>query len=233
MPRWPLRTLASIPGPVVASRPATETLAWAAAPVVDRAVSRAASRRGERRIGRFRVQCDREVLGYLSERFTRIVSAPTPEMSSMHKTPLDVRHRSLGARMVPFAGWEMPVQYSSIVAEHKAVRENAALFDLSHMGELWIRGPQAAAFLDYALVTAPSRLAVGRAHYSMITDADGGVIDDLIVYRTATDEFLVVANASNREAVAAELQQRKAGYDVAPDEIGRASCRERDDGRRA
>ena len=136
----------------------------------------------------------------------------------MHKTPLDARHRSLGARMVPFAGWEMPVQYSSIVAEHKAVRENAALFDLSHMGELWIRGPQAAAFLDYALVTAPSRLAVGRAHYSMITDADGGVIDDLIVYRTATDEFLVVANASNREAVAAELQQRKAGYDVALDD---------------
>lgn len=132
----------------------------------------------------------------------------------MHKTPLDARHRALGARMVPFAGWEMPVQYSSIVVEHRAVRENAALFDLSHMGELWVRGPQAGAMLDFALVSAPSRLAVGRAHYSMIADPDGGVIDDLIVYRTAEHEFLVVANASNREAVAAALSARKAGFEA-------------------
>ncbi len=132
----------------------------------------------------------------------------------MHKTPLDARHRALGARMVPFAGWEMPVQYTSILDEHRAVREHAALFDLSHMGELWIRGPQAGEMLDYALVSAPSRLAVGRAHYSMIADADGGVIDDLIVYRTAEHEFLVVANASNREAVAAALAERKSGFEA-------------------
>ena len=126
----------------------------------------------------------------------------------MHQTPLDTRHRALGARMIPFAGWDMPVQYTSILDEHKAVRTAAGLFDLSHMGELWVRGTEAAAALDYALVTAPSRLAVGRAHYSMIAEDAGGVIDDLIVYRTGDEEFLVVANASNREAVVAALQER-------------------------
>ena len=100
----------------------------------------------------------------------------------MLQTPLDARHRALGARMIPFAGWDMPVQYTSILDEHKAVRSAAGLFDLSHMGELWVRGTEAGAALDYALVTAPSKLAVGRAHYSMIAEADGCVIDDLIVY---------------------------------------------------
>lgn len=132
----------------------------------------------------------------------------------MHQTPLDATHRALGARMVPFAGWEMPVQYSSIVEEHQAVRRAAGLFDLSHMGELWVRGADAGSALDHALVTAPSRLAVGRAHYAMITDAAGEVIDDLIVYRTAEAEFLVVANASNREAVAAALADRLHGFDA-------------------
>jgi len=136
----------------------------------------------------------------------------------MLQTPLDALHRALGARMIPFAGWEMPVQYSSIVDEHRAVRTGAGLFDLSHMGELWVRGPDAAAALDHALVTAPSRLAVGRAHYAMIAEPDGGVIDDLIVYRTGDTEFLVVANASNREAVAAALAERLAGHDAALDD---------------
>ncbi|HRP07706.1 MAG TPA: glycine cleavage system aminomethyltransferase GcvT, partial [Gemmatimonadales bacterium] len=136
----------------------------------------------------------------------------------MHQTPLHDTHKSLGARMVPFAGWEMPVQYTSIVDEHRAVRNAAGLFDLSHMGELWVRGSGAAASLDRALVTAPSRLAVGRAHYSMIANAEGGVIDDLIIYRTGDDEFLVVANASNREAVAVALTERLAGFDAALDD---------------
>ena len=85
-----------------------------------------------------------------------------------HETPLAARHEALGARMIDFAGWRMPVQYSSILEEHRAVRERAGLFDLSHMGELWVEGQEAASALDAALVSAPSRLAVGRAHYSMI-----------------------------------------------------------------
>ena len=136
----------------------------------------------------------------------------------MHKTPLDATHRALGARMIPFAGWEMPVQYARIVEEHRAVRTAAGLFDLSHMGELWVRGPGAASALDHALVTAPSRLKPGRAHYAMICAADGSVIDDLIVYRIADEEFLVVANASNREAVAAELGERLTGHAAALDD---------------
>lgn len=137
-----------------------------------------------------------------------------PDMLPMHQTPLDAVHRALGARMIPFAGWEMPVQYAGISQEHTAVRTAAGLFDLSHMGELWIRGSGAAAALDGALVTAPSRLAIGRAHYSMICTPHGEVIDDLIVYRTGDSEFLVVANASNREAVADALRDRLAGYEA-------------------
>ncbi len=116
--------------------------------------------------------------------------------------------------MIPFAGWEMPVQYSGILEEHRAVRDAAGLFDLSHMGELFVRGAGAGDALDFALVTAPSRLKDGRAHYSMICAADGSVIDDLIVYRLGPAEFLVVANASNREAVAAELVARLEGFDA-------------------
>src|SRR3954469_6512672 len=116
----------------------------------------------------------------------------------LHETPLRERHVSLGARLIDFAGWEMPVQYSGILDEHRAVRERAGLFDLSHMGEAWISGPDAGAALAYALVTDPPRLANGRAHYSMITADDGGIGGDLIVYRLGEDRFLVVPNAANR-----------------------------------
>ncbi len=130
---------------------------------------------------------------------------PTP---APHDTPLVDRHLALGARIIDFAGWRMPVQYSSILDEHRAVRERAGLFDLSHMGELWVGGADAAAALDAAVVSAPSRLAVGRAQYSMIVAPDGGVIDDLIVYRLAEDQFLVVANASNATVVSDALAER-------------------------
>ena len=93
----------------------------------------------------------------------------------MQQTALDSRHRALGARMIPFAGWEMPVQYAGLVEEHKAVRSAAGLFDLSHMGELYVTGPDAGKALDAAVVTTPSKLAVGKAHYSMIAAPDGGV----------------------------------------------------------
>lgn len=120
--------------------------------------------------------------------------------------------------MIPFAGWDMPVQYKGLVEEHNAVRTAAGLFDLSHMGELFITGPDAAAALDYALITAPGKLTVGRAHYSMIVDENGGIIDDLIVYRLGDARYMVVPNASNAESVSAALKERLAKFDVQLDD---------------
>ncbi len=113
------------------------------------------------------------------------------------RTPLTHVHEQLGATLTDFAGWLMPLRYGSETAEHNAVRTAAGLFDLSHMGELAVTGPGAAAALDYALVGEPSALRPGRARYTMICAPDGGVLDDLIVYRLADTEFLVVANAAN------------------------------------
>jgi aminomethyltransferase len=140
------------------------------------------------------------------------------EGSELLRTALVERHRSLGGRLIDFAGWEMPVQYSSILDEHRAVRERVGLFDLSHMGEVWVSGPGAATGLGAALVSDPSRLAEGRAHYSMICADDGGIIDDLIVYRVADERFMVVPNASNRVAVVEALGQRLDGHDAAMDD---------------
>lgn len=112
----------------------------------------------------------------------------------------------------------MPVQYRGLVEEHNAVRSAAGLFDLSHMGEIFITGPDVAAALDYALITAPGKLAVGRAHYSMIVDEHGGIIDDLIVYRLGDARYMVVPNASNAETVAAALKERLAKFDVQLDD---------------
>jgi aminomethyltransferase len=133
-------------------------------------------------------------------------------------TPLAPEHRALGARMVEFGGWEMPLSYSGILEEHRAVRARAGLFDLSHMGELFVEGPEAAAALAYALTTDPATLAVGRAQYSMICFTSGGILDDLIVYRIADDRFMVVANASNATLVSDELAERIAGYRVVLDD---------------
>jgi aminomethyltransferase len=127
---------------------------------------------------------------------------------TVHQTALTDLHRELGARLIEFGGWLMPVQYSSIIEEHRAVRERAGLFDLSHMGELYVEGPDAGAALAAALVTDPPRLAVGRAHYSMICLPSGGIIDDLIVYRLAESRFLVVANAGNAAVVSDTLAER-------------------------
>ena len=126
-------------------------------------------------------------------------------------TPLADRHVALGAKMVEFAGWLMPVQYSGILDEHRAVRARAGLFDLSHMGELFVEGEEAGSGLAYALLTDPRALAVGRAQYSMICAPDGGIIDDLIVYRLGPERFLIVANASNAAAVSDALAERLAG----------------------
>ncbi|WP_440086943.1 glycine cleavage system aminomethyltransferase GcvT [Streptosporangium sp. LJ11] len=133
-------------------------------------------------------------------------------------TPLRGVHESLGATLTDFAGWLMPLRYGSESAEHNAVRQAAGLFDLSHMGEIFVTGPQAAEALDYALVGHLSALEPGRARYTMIVDAEGGVLDDLIVYRLAPAEFMVVANASNYPRVAAELTDRAKGFDAAVDD---------------
>ncbi|MFF2348131.1 glycine cleavage system protein T, partial [Pseudarthrobacter sp. NPDC058119] len=98
-------------------------------------------------------------------------------------TALYEEHKKLGASFTDFGGWEMPLKYSSELAEHHAVRNTAGLFDLSHMGEVWVTGPQAGAFLDYALVGKLSAIADGKAKYSLICNEDGGIIDDLITYR--------------------------------------------------
>ncbi|MEU6410776.1 glycine cleavage system aminomethyltransferase GcvT [Microbispora sp. NPDC046933] len=129
-------------------------------------------------------------------------------------TPLHGVHERLGATLTDFAGWQMPLRYGSESAEHNAVRTAAGLFDLSHMGEIFVTGPQAGEALDHALVGHLSVLAPGRARYTMIVDEDGGILDDLIVYRLGEDEFMVVANASNYAAVAGELAARSGAYDA-------------------
>jgi aminomethyltransferase len=126
----------------------------------------------------------------------------------LHETALIEIHRALGARLIEFGGWLMPVQYTGILDEHRAVREHAGLFDLSHMGELFVEGDDAGDALAAALVSDPRSLAVGRAQYSMICAPDGGVIDDLIVYRLGPERFLVVANAGNAATVSDELAAR-------------------------
>jgi aminomethyltransferase len=133
---------------------------------------------------------------------------------SLRQTALVELHRGLGARLIEFGGWEMPVQYRGIIEEHRAVRSAAGLFDLSHMGELWVSGPGAGDGLAGAIVTDPRTLAIGRAQYSMICAPDGGIIDDLIVYRTGPEQWLVVPNASNAATVSATIAERLAGFDA-------------------
>ena len=137
------------------------------------------------------------------------MSEPAPR-----PTALRTVHEKAGAALVDFAGWLMPLRYGSETAEHKAVREAAGLFDLSHMGEVRLTGPDAGRALDHALVGHLSRVRPGRARYTMITGTDGGVLDDLIVYRLGEEEYLVVANAANADTVAAALAERAAGFDV-------------------
>ena len=132
----------------------------------------------------------------------------------MLRTPLYAEHQKLGASFTDFGGWDMPVRYGSDLDEHHAVRNSAGLFDISHMSEFSIVGDDAAKFLDYALVSEISKLSVGRAKYTMICAEDGGVIDDLIVYRLHELDFLIVANASGRAAVWKALNERKGGFNL-------------------
>ena len=134
-------------------------------------------------------------------------------------TVLYEQHKIAGASFTDFGGWQMPLKYSSELAEHHAVRKAAGLFDLSHMGEVWVTGPDAAAFLDYALVGKLSAVAVGKAKYSLICQEDGGIIDDLISYRLGEQKYLVIPNAGNAAVVAAALAERAANFDVTVEDV--------------
>ncbi|MFH5824534.1 glycine cleavage system aminomethyltransferase GcvT [Georgenia sp. AZ-5] len=138
----------------------------------------------------------------------------TVSTTSRH-TALHEQHAALGASFTDFGGWDMPLKYASELAEHRAVRQTAGLFDLSHMGEVRVLGPDAGTFLNTALVGNLAAMAVGRAKYSLICTPEGGIIDDLISYRLAQNEYLVVPNAGNAPAVVAALEERAADFDVA------------------
>ncbi|MGW6061242.1 glycine cleavage system aminomethyltransferase GcvT [Streptomyces sp. NPDC055189] len=132
-------------------------------------------------------------------------------------TALDAVHRALGATMTDFAGWDMPLRYGSERDEHVAVRTKAGLFDLSHMGEITVTGPEAVDFLNFSLVGNIGSIGVGRARYTMICAEDGGILDDLIVYRLGepdAPEYMVVANASNAQVVLDALTARADSFDV-------------------
>jgi aminomethyltransferase len=135
-------------------------------------------------------------------------------MTDPRYTHLKERHEALGASFTDFGGWAMPVRYSSDLAEHHAVRTAAGLFDISHMAEFFVSGDGAADYLDYALAGRLSTMAVGKAKYSLVLDENGGIVDDVIVYRLGDERFLVIANAGNREPVAAALGERAAGRAV-------------------
>src|ERR1700730_8151020 len=114
-------------------------------------------------------------------------------------TPLNSVHRALGARMVDFGGWDMPVQSSGIIEEHRAVRTAVGLFDVSHMGEIEIRGPEAARLTDYVTTNAVAKLETGQAHYSGLLYEHGGFVDDILVHKVADDHYFLCVNASNQD----------------------------------
>jgi aminomethyltransferase len=136
-------------------------------------------------------------------------------MQTLERTPLHARHVELGARLVPFAGWEMPVQYEGVIAEHRAVRTDCGVFDVSHMGELEVEGPRAAELLQGVLSNDLERIDVGDAQYTLLTNERGGIVDDLIVYKLEPHRFLLIVNASNRRADYDWLKERELrGSDV-------------------
>jgi len=131
------------------------------------------------------------------------------------RTPLHDRHVALGARMVPFAGWEMPVQYEGVIPEHRAVRADSGVFDVSHMGEFEVEGPRATALLQATLSNDLDKIGPGQAQYTLLTNERGGIIDDLIVYRLDAFRFLLIVNAANREIDLRWLKEREIpGSDV-------------------
>jgi aminomethyltransferase len=134
---------------------------------------------------------------------------------TLQRTPLHDAHVALGARMVPFAGWEMPVQYEGVIPEHKAVRADCGVFDVSHMGEFEVEGPRATELLQATLSNDLDRIGAGRAQYTLLTNDRGGIVDDLIAYRLDDFRYLLIVNAANREADFRWLKEREIpGSDV-------------------
>jgi aminomethyltransferase len=121
-------------------------------------------------------------------------------MQTLQRTPLHARHVALGARMVPFVGWEMPVQYSGVITEHKAVRTDSGVFDVSHMGQIEVEGPRSQPLLQSLLSNDLDRIVPGQAQYTLLTNEGGGILDDLIAYRLEEHRFLLIVNASNRDS---------------------------------
>ena len=137
------------------------------------------------------------------------------DATDLRRTPLHRQHAELGARLVPFAGWEMPVQYEGIREEHAAVRTHAGMFDVSHMGEVEVEGPGALAFLQRVLSNDVAAIELGSAQYSCLCNEEGGVLDDLFAYRLGGDRYLVVTNSANHESDLAWLGRWSRGFDVA------------------
>ena len=132
----------------------------------------------------------------------------------MKKTFLLEEHKRLGAKIVPFAGWEMPVQYSSIIEEHKNVRENIGLFDVSHMGEVFIKGPDALKFLNYLVPANVSKLVNGKALYTHLVNEKGGIIDDLIIYKLEENSYFLIVNASRIDEDVNWISYNSANFDI-------------------
>ena len=132
-------------------------------------------------------------------------------MQTLLQTPLYERHVALGARLVPFAGWEMPVQYEGVIPEHRAVRTDAGAFDVSHMGEFVVDGPGARAFLQSVLSNDLDKIGENKAQYTLLTNEQGGIVDDLIAYERSPEQFLLIVNAANREPDFAWLEERLSG----------------------
>ena len=147
----------------------------------------------------------------------------TTESTSV-RSPLYERHQALGATFTDFGGWAMPVRYSSDLAEHHAVRTAAGIFDISHMAEFIVEGDDSGPFLDVALAGRLSTLVDDQAKYSLLLNASGGILDDVIVYRHHARRFMVVANAGNRAVVAAALAERAAGFQVTVTDITEATA---------
>jgi len=135
-------------------------------------------------------------------------SAAAEPAAGLRRTPLYAQHVAAGARLVPFAGWEMPVQYGGVMEEHRAVRRQAGLFDVSHMGEVRVTGPGAEAFLQHLTPNDVARLPVGRAHYSALLTPEGTYIDDLLCYHLGDADYMLVVNAANRAADVAWIEER-------------------------
>ncbi len=131
----------------------------------------------------------------------------------MQRTPLYECHRAAGAKLVEFAGWEMPLSYSGVIDEHETVRAAAGLFDISHMGRIAVEGPSAEALLQRVVTRNLARMADGSARYALVCNADGGVLDDVVVYRRAAHQFFVVVNASNRRKILPWLEQQAAAME--------------------